>query len=82
MKAAVRPSVALRFRREIEAAEAAGVARGDMRLLLTLGELNQLRRDASVGLEDISFAGGVMRYLGVEVQQGGVAASSLQQPGG
>jgi hypothetical protein len=81
MRSGTRPSAALRFRREIEAAEAAGVARDDLRLLLTLGDLNQLRRDASVAVADISFSDGVMRYLGVEVQQGGVAASRLQQPG-
>jgi hypothetical protein len=69
--------VALRFRQEIEHAEARGVARADMTLKLTLGDVNKLRRDRSLPVADISFAGGVMRYLGVAIDQGGVAESSL-----
>jgi hypothetical protein len=72
-----RLSTAERFRREIEAAEADGVARGDMRLRLTLGDMSKLRRDGSLAVSDISFTGGVMRFLGVHVEQGGFSESSL-----
>jgi hypothetical protein len=70
-------TVAARFRRAIEAAEAGGVARTDMKLKLTLGDASRLRRDKSLPVADISFAGGVMRFLGVAIEEGGVAASSL-----
>jgi len=72
-----RAVAAIHFRNEIEKAEAAGVARKDMTLRLTLSDVNQLRRDANLALTDISFTGGVMRYLGVKVEQGGVAESVL-----
>jgi hypothetical protein len=74
---AVKVSVADRFRREIEEAEAAGADRADMKLKLTLGDTNTLRRDRDLPLADISFAGGVMRYLGVAIDSGGVPQSSL-----
>jgi hypothetical protein len=69
------------LRGAIEAAEAAGVARAKMVLRLTLGDVIKLKRDASLAVADISFAGGVMRYLGVEVEQGGVAESVLDSSG-
>lgn len=67
------------FRREIEKAEAAGVAREDMTLRLTLNDADRLRRDRSLAVADISFADGVMRFIGVRVEQGGVAASVLER---
>jgi hypothetical protein len=70
-------TVATRFRREIELAEARGAARADMILKLTLGDVNKLQRDRGLPVADISFADGVMRYLGVAVDQGGVPESSL-----
>ena len=66
-----------RFRGQIETALADGVALEDMTLRLTLGDTHKLKRDPKVALADISFADGVMRYLGVKVEQGGVAASTL-----
>jgi len=69
--------VAVRFRREIEHAEAGGAARADMTLRLTLGDVSKLQRDRNLPVTDISFAGGMMRYLGVAIEQGGVAESSL-----
>jgi hypothetical protein len=48
-----------------------------MTLKLTLGDVSKLQRDRNLPVDDISFAGGVMRYLGVAVDQGGVAESSL-----
>jgi hypothetical protein len=76
-QAASRGTVAARFRAEIEKAEAEGVAREDMTLRLTLRDANQLRRDPSLPVADISYAGGVMRFLGVKVEPGGVAESEL-----
>ncbi|HLK26391.1 MAG TPA: hypothetical protein VKT30_17170 [Caulobacteraceae bacterium] len=70
-------SAAVRFRREIERAEAGGVSRDAMTLRLTYGDAGQLRRDRTLAVEDISFSGGVMRYLGVAIAQGGVAESEL-----
>ena len=65
------------FRREIEAAKAEGVAPDDMTLRLTLGDVHKIKRDRGIAVDDISFAGGVMRYLGVKIEQGGVDASAL-----
>jgi hypothetical protein len=65
------------FRSQIEAAVAEGVATDDMTLKLTLGDTHKLKRDPKVALADISFTGGVMRYLGVKVEQGGVPESTL-----
>jgi hypothetical protein len=67
------------FRDQIEAAVAEGVAPEDMTLKLTLGDTHKLKRDPKVALADISFAGGVMRYLGVKVEQGGVPESTLDR---
>lgn len=65
------------FRTKIEKAEAAGVARDDMILRLTLSDVSRLRRDRNLAVTDISFVDGVMRFLGVRVDEGGVAASVL-----
>jgi hypothetical protein len=75
----VRGSAAVHFRREIEAAQAEGVAPDDLTLKLTLRDTAELKRDPQVAVADISFSGGVMRYLGVKVEQGGVPASVLQR---
>jgi hypothetical protein len=75
-----RASAAVHLRQEIEKAEAEGVSRDSMTLRLTYGDVYQLKRDPDLPLADISFADGVMRYLGVKVEQGGVAESSLQRP--
>jgi hypothetical protein len=76
-----RAAASIHFRREIEKAEAAGVPRDEMSLQLTLSDVSQIRRDRSLAVEDISFAGGVMRFLGVKIQEGGVAVSVLSLPG-
>lgn len=72
-----RAAAAIHFRSEIEKAEAAGASRDDMLLHLTLSDVSQLRRDRTLALTDINFAGGTMRFLGVKVEQGGVAESVL-----
>ena len=65
------------FRSEIEKAEAAGAVREDMLLRLTLSDVSRLRRDRSLAVTDISFIDGVMRFLGVKVDEGNVSASVL-----
>jgi hypothetical protein len=50
-----------------------------MALHLTLGDVEQLKRDRAVAMEDISFAGGTMKYLGVKVVKGDVTLSVLRQ---
>jgi hypothetical protein len=70
-------TVAARFRREIEAAAGEGAEREGMVLKLTLSDTSRLRRDATVAVADISFAGGAMHYLGVVVESGGIAESAL-----
>ena len=72
-------TVAVRFRREIEAAEADGVDRAEMILRLTLSDASHLRRDSALPVSDISFAGGTMRFLGVVVEPGGIAESTLER---
>ena len=65
------------FRKQIEAALAEGATVEDLTLRLTHGDVVKLKRDPSIPLADISFAGGVMRFMGVKVEQGGVPASAL-----
>ena len=54
-----------------------GFARDDMVLHLTLSDAAVLKRHPSVAAEEISFANGCMRFLGIEVVPGGVQASTL-----
>ncbi|WP_309090338.1 hypothetical protein [Phenylobacterium sp.] len=68
-----------RFRSQIEAAVADGVAREDMTLKLTLRDASRLTRDPNTPVSDVSFAGGTMRFLGVKIEQGGVAESVLER---
>jgi len=76
---AARPSVALRFKAEIERAASQGVDRDDLTLHLTLRDIDQLKRDRTLPIADISFAGGTMKYLGVKVLKGDALLSVLQQ---
>jgi hypothetical protein len=70
---------AQRFRTQIDAAIADGIDLSDMTLRLTLTDLTKLKRDRSVPTADISFRDGVMRYLGVKVEHGGVTDSVLDR---
>ena len=74
-----RPTVASRFRTEIERAASEGVLLDNLALHLTLGDVEQLKRDRAVAVADISFAGGTMKYLGVKVVKGDVAMSALHR---
>jgi hypothetical protein len=66
-----------RFRSQIEAAVAEGVSPEDMTLRLTLRDTHLMSRDPATPVADISYAGGVMRFLGVKVEKGGVDTSTL-----
>jgi hypothetical protein len=68
-----------RFRDQIETAVSEGVAREDMILHLTLRDVSLLSRDPAVPVTDISYSGGVMRFLGVRIEKGGVPTSALQR---
>jgi hypothetical protein len=72
---------AIRFRSEIERAEADGIPREDMTLRLTLSDVHKLKRDPDLAVADISFGDGVMRFLGVRIEEGGIAESALDRPG-
>lgn len=67
------------FRDAIEKAELDGAARKDMVLRLTLRDASEIKRDRNLALQDISFAGGEMRFLGVKVAAGGVVTSRLDR---
>lgn len=69
------------LRAAIAAAEAEGAAKGEMVLRLTARDEALLKRDPSVATEEISFAGGHMRFLGVTVVVGGVTESQLDRTG-
>jgi hypothetical protein len=75
-----RPSAAIRLRSQIEKAEAAGVDRPEMTLRLTHADASHLKRDPELAVSDITFTDGVMRFLGVKVEEGGVAESALLTP--
>ncbi len=77
-KTAVSQSTDTRFRREIETALANGSTPDDLVLRLTLRDANLLTRDPLTPVADIQFADGVMRFLGVRVERGGVTVSALE----
>ena len=61
-------------------AAAEGIDPDEMALHLTLGDVEQLKRDRAIAVADISFTGGTMRYLGVKVVKGDTPASELRRP--
>lgn len=67
------------FRSAIEQAEQEGVARDDMTLKLTRRDASDMQRDRTLPVADISYAAGVMTFLGVKVETGGVETSSLDR---
>ena len=69
------------LREAIDKAVAEGGKLDDMMLLLTLSDASELKRDRTLAVEDISFAGGIMRFLGVKVTPGGVTSSRLEPSG-
>ena len=77
-----RTSPAEAFRRDIDKALAEGATPDDLVLRLTLRDATQLVRDPKVPLADIRYEAGVMRFMGVLVEKGGLNASqlSLKEP--
>jgi hypothetical protein len=75
-----RPRVEV-FRRAIATAEADGLTRTEMVLHLTHRDVHGLKRDPGIPLEDISFADGIMHFIGVRIVQGGSTASFLGADG-
>lgn len=69
----------VRFRPQIAAALAEGSTTDDLILRLTLNDASRLSRDRDIPVADISFTDGVMRYLGVRVEKGGVPESILDR---
>lgn len=70
-----------RFRPRIQAALDGGVSVEAMALRLTYRDASLLARDPATPVTDISYAGGVMRFMGVRVEKGGVEASVLEGAG-
>jgi hypothetical protein len=64
----------------IDKAETQGIDRGDMLLHLTLRDESVIKRSRSVGIDEISFADGEMRFVGVRVVVTSDAMSSLEAP--
>jgi hypothetical protein len=68
------------LRSAIDKAETQGIDRGDMLLHLTLRDESVIKRSRSVGVDEISFADGEMRFIGVKVVVTSEAMSSLEAP--
>ena len=68
------------LRAAIVVAEADGVERADMLLRLTFRDVSLLKRSTAVGIEEVSFANGEMRFLGVKVIAAPVPLSRLEAP--
>jgi hypothetical protein len=73
-----RTDPAVIFRKEIELAKSQGADEAQMVLKLTLSDASRLKRDPNVAVSDIAFRDGVMHFLGVRVEQGGVSGSALE----
>ncbi|MFO1015639.1 MAG: hypothetical protein U1E50_17940 [Caulobacteraceae bacterium] len=61
------PRNAVEFADLVQAAIADGEAPDGLALALTLRDESEMKRNRAIGLSDISFAGGQMRFLGVRV---------------
>lgn len=70
-----------RFRAAIANALANGASLDEMTLRLTLRDASLLARDRTTPVEDIGYRDGVMRFLGVKVETGGVPTSTLDLGG-
>ena len=68
------------LRSAIDKAEIQGIGRGEMLLHLTLRDESVIKRSRSVGIDEISFADGEMRFVGVRVVVTSDAMSSLEAP--
>jgi hypothetical protein len=68
------------LRTAIDRAETSGIDRGDMLLHLTFRDEAMIKRSRSVGVDEVSFADGQMRFMGVKVVVASGGASSLEAP--
>lgn len=68
-----------RLRDLIADAQKDGVKPSKLLLRLTLGDAIEIKRDASVAVDEISFKDGEMRFLGIKVAEGGVTVSSIDR---
>ncbi|MFZ5671109.1 MAG: hypothetical protein ACOY4K_16595 [Pseudomonadota bacterium] len=75
-----RRDVIAEFRAAIAAAGNEGAAPRDMVLRVTHRDAALLKLSPAVGLDEISFADGEMRFLGVRVEIGAVTVSALGAP--
>ncbi|HEY9236368.1 MAG TPA: hypothetical protein VIP08_15195 [Phenylobacterium sp.] len=66
-----------RFRAAIANALANGASLDEMTLRLTLRDASLLARDRTTPVEDIGYRDGLMHFLGVKVETGGVPTSTL-----
>jgi hypothetical protein len=71
------PAPGKKFRAAIEQARLEGIDPSALLLRLTLSDVSRLKRDREIAAEEISFADGEMRYLGVKVVGGDVETSAL-----
>jgi hypothetical protein len=67
------------YRAAIAKAIAEGCDAETLTLRLTMRDESGLRRDRAVGVDEISFVGGEMRFHGVRVVSGGVQVSILDR---
>ncbi|HWA60165.1 MAG TPA: hypothetical protein VG939_02265 [Caulobacteraceae bacterium] len=67
------------LRDAIEKALQDDVSREDLILRLTLSDAAALKRDRSVGVDEITFGPGGMRFLGVDIAHDAVAESVLER---
>lgn len=65
------------LRAAIGEAEGAGVDRDALILHLTHRDAALFKRSPAIAMEEISFLGGEMRFLGVKVEIGAVTVSAL-----
>jgi hypothetical protein len=69
------------MRLAIAAALEGGTPISDLRLRVTRRDEAQIKRSPDVSLDEVSFAGGEMRFLGVKVITGSIAVSMLDLNG-
>ncbi len=64
------------LRVSIDRAEAEGIARADMVLRLNFRDASLIKRSPSVSVDEVSFEGGDMRFVGVRIVVGQVASAA------
>lgn len=72
-----KPDTIATLRGIIADADSQGADRAELLLHLTHRDAALLKRSPAVALDEISFLGGEMRFLGVKVEVGAVTVSAL-----